>query len=219
MKTSFILICIFINLPFLAKSQNVRIGMSGGIGWGKLTADDLVEGEYGSLWRFTGEVGFFIEKNVEPNLDFSIGLNFTQINSTGLFLVKRQTNAILIFGPSSNLPTVDDLTRTEEEGGNTITYASIPILFKYRAVNFNWRFGLQAMLKSRAYTDIERQQINLEDVRGYDFGPRGGLGVVLSSDLNFFADYYIGLMNASENVNALKRYNRQFLIGLNYYLK
>lgn len=219
MKPTIALIYILFLFPFLANGQGWRIGMSGGAGWGKLNADEVVGANYGKLWRFTGEAGFFIEKELESKIVMSIGLNYTQINSTGLFLVKRPSNAFIIFSSSSPLPTPATLGEDEVDGRNAMTYASIPILFKYGRKYFKWRFGFQTMIKGRSYTDINNQQINLKNARGYDFGPRFGFEMDMSKDSKIYADFFTGLINANSHQNALPRYNRQFLIGLNYYLK
>ncbi len=204
--------------------QNAIFGVTGNIGLSKIHHDIESEGSNKDNLVLSGNLGVLLEKNKKPSFGFGVKLLWVslkgekEISDLELYTINPETLMREVVGSRT--------TSTSFQSN----YIGVPIYYFHNLGKLKINAGIQSMFllntKSRYKDDIlfngeasqnEGENTNFQ-FNKLDLGITSGISYGLTNKLHLAGSFYYGLLNVNKQSGKSKRKNRQFTLGLNYYL-
>ena len=223
-KTIPYIILVFLLLfSFEPKAQSSHFGITGNIGMSQIGYSainfGLDKSDNGPL--LSGNGGFCFFRDINDKWAAGAELLYVQIEGRGQVSFDQP-----LIGGVGGVPVGASSIVVTTKVKNHLGYVALPLFVRYQIGRAAIKLGFQSMfLSSSSYHFWEGAVFedsramkhyggNIEGVNFFDIGGKLGYEFKLLNSLWIRADVYLGLSDISET----SRKNRQYTLGLNYYL-
>ena len=206
-------------------AQDLKSGITGNIGWSKVTNNMLDFPDFKNKFTLSGSLGLFAEIKIGQHSSLGIEVLWVQIEG------KEVSNNREVRGFSGIPPMLGVIGIVSDKSRLHSSYVATPLYYRYDYEKLGFKIGAQPMIFLFASSDYEisgelwgepyMENSKTKDIEfnTFDIGLKIGMDYQLNQNIRLRADYYHGELDITSDETSLERSNRQISLGVNYFFK